>query len=398
MRIISADRIATCNGDAVDDGAIALAGGRVEAVGPRAEIAARFAGAETWTHRGLITPGLVDAHTHAVWIGSRAREYAMRMAGADYEAIAAAGGGIASSMHAVREASVDALTDALAGRLSRMAAMGVTTVEVKSGYGLSEEAERRQLEAVRRVAQRSDLPAVVATYLGMHAVPPEAESRDAYAVSCTRWLDGVAADRLARFADAYIDRSAFSVAQARPYLTRARDLGLALRVHVGQFADVGGAELCAELGAKSVDHVENISLEGARALAEAGVSVVLLPIASWTLDQAPPPIALFREHGINMAVASDSNPGTAPSESLPLAMSLAVRSYGLSVDEMLRGATVCAARTLDLDCGVLAPGSPADIVLWDLPHEADLAQPWGVPKTRAVLRAGQVIAGDGASV
>jgi len=316
------------------------------------------------------------------------------MAGADYEAIGKAGGGIVASMRAVREASVDQLAATLEQRLRRMAAMGVTCVEVKSGYGLDEPSERRQLEAVARMHDRPDLPAVSATFLGLHALPPEAESRDAYAEQCLGWLDRIVDAGQARWVDAYIDRSAFSVAQARPLLTRARDKGLGVRLHIGQFADVGGAELAAELGAASADHLEHISEAGAAALAAAGVHGVLLPVASFTLGQAPPPVARLREAGVTLVVASDANPGTAPTESLPLAMALAVRSYGLSIEETILGVTAHAAASLNVGGGVLRPGAPADVVLWDLPHEDELAQPWGVPKTRAVLRAGRVIAGS----
>jgi imidazolonepropionase len=397
VKIICCKRLVPCAGDdpgngAIDDAVLVLDGDRIAAVGNKSLLEAH-PGAARVHHDGLVTPGLVDAHTHAVWTGSRANEYAMRMHGADYEKIGKAGGGIVASMRAVRNASVDELCHELCARLSRMAAMGVTTVEVKSGYGLDEVSERKQLEAIAGAAERDDLPQVVPTFLGLHALPPEASSRDDYAASVLRWLDPIARDNLARWVDAYIDRSAFSVEQARPVLERARELGLGVRMHVGQFADVGGAELAASLGAASADHLEHISVGGAAALAEAGVAAVVLPIASYTLGQEPPPIARLRDAGVSLVVASDANPGTAPSESLPLAMSLAVRSYGLSVTEMLLGVTARAASSLSLDSGVLRAGAPADVVLWDLPHEDALAQPWGVPKTRAVLRGGKVIAG-----
>ena len=319
----------------------------------------------------------------------------MRMAGADYEAIAAAGGGIVASMRAVRAASVDELADALARRLARMAAMGVTCVEVKSGYGLDEASERRQLEAVAAMAGRDDVPAALPTYLGLHAVPPETNGdKDEHARRCLAWLEPIARDGLARWVDAYIDRNAFSVAQARPVLERACELDLGVRLHVGQFADVGGAELAAELGAKSVDHLEQVSMEGIAALAEAGVRAVLLPVASYTLGQAAPPVAALREAGVELVVASDANPGTAPTESLPLAMAMAVRSYGLTAAEAVLGATRHAADALDHEGGWLVEGGPADLVLWDLPHEHDLIQPWGVSRVRATLRRGRVIAGQ----
>jgi len=372
---------------------VLIAQGIIEAIGDAQELASANAGvARLDVPDALLTPGLVDAHTHAAWVGSRAHEYVMRMQGAGYEAIAKAGGGIVSSMRAVREASLPTIARALEHRLRRMATLGVTTVEVKSGYGLDEASERRQLEAVAAVARNAGLPAVVPTFLGLHAVPPEtAGDRDAHARSCLAWLEGIARDRLARYADAYVDRNAFSVAQARPVLARARELGLGVRLHVGQFADVGGAELAAELGAASADHLENVGAAGAAALAKAGTRAVLLPVASFTLGQAPPPVALLRRAGVHLVVASDANPGTAPTESLPLAMSLAVRHYGLTVAEAVLGATREAAHCLGLGGGMLRVGSSADLVLWDLPHEDELVQPWGLARTRLVFRQGRVI-------
>ena len=316
----------------------------------------------------------------------------MRMAGADYEAIAAAGGGIVASMRAVRAASRQELVASRRARVRRMAALGVTTVEVKSGYGLDEASERKQLEAVAEVARDSDGPRLVATYLGMHATPP-GKDKDSHARDCVSWLDGIAEDGLAQFVDAYVDRSAFSVAHARPLCERARALGLGVRLHVGQFADVGGAELAAEMGAASVDHVEQLSPGGAEALAAAGTVAVMLPVASYTLGQAPPDVAQLRAQGVSLAVASDANPGTAPTESLPLAMAMAVRSYGMTLDEVMAGVTSVAARSLGLEVGVLRVGAPADVVLWDVAREHELVQPWGVSKARAVFRDGRVIAG-----
>jgi len=383
--ILRIGRLVTCDGDPIDGTALLVRDGKVEAIGefdaPPDELVLDHSDA-------LVTPGLVDAHTHAAWIGSRAREYALRMAGADYETIAAQGGGIVASMNSVRAASVEELTTVLSARLKRMASMGVTAVEVKSGYGLDEKSEYKQLEAIARAAERKDVPAVVPTFLGLHALPPGQTDRRTYARHCRSWLDAIARDRLARFVDAYVDRSAFSVYDARPVLERARELGLGIRMHAGQFADVGAARLAAELGAASVDHLEHVSAEDAHALRAAGTRAVLLPVASFTLGQSPPPVALLRQAGLDLVVASDSNPGTAPTESLPLAMAMAVRNYGLSVTEALLGATRYAAQSLGLDSGWLRVGGPADLVVWDLPHENDLVQPWGVSRARLVLRAG----------
>jgi imidazolonepropionase len=405
--VITAQRLVTCDParasatdplGVIEGGAIVIEGAVLRAVGPRAEVAARYPDAPiALAAEGVVTPGLVDAHTHAPWVGSRDGEYALRMAGAGYEEIAAAGGGIAASMRAVRAASPDALAGELRARLLRMAALGVTTVEAKSGYGLDEASERKQLEAVAAAGRDPSLPRLVPTYLALHALPPEAGGdRVAYAERATRgWLPSLARAGLCRFVDAYVDRSAFSVAEARPLLTRARELGLGARLHVGQFADVGGAELAAEIGARSADHLEQVGPAGVAALAAAGVRAVLLPVASFTLRQDPPPVAALRAAGVRLVVASDANPGTAPTESLPLALALAVRSYGLTVAEAILGATREAAGSLALEeaTGALRPGLAADLVVWDLPHENALVQPWGGPRARLVLREGRRLAG-----
>jgi imidazolonepropionase len=403
---VAARRLVTCDPDrataddplgVIEDGAVVVSGGAITDVGPREEVLARNAGVEVLMHGdGVLTPGLIDAHTHAPWVGSRDAEYALRMAGADYEAIARQGGGIVASMRAAREASLVAIVEALRARLRRMAALGVTTVEAKSGYGLDEATERKQLEAIAEAGRDAGLPRVVPTYLALHALPPEAAGdRDAYARTVARaWLPAIAAAGLARHVDAYIDRSAFSVDQARGVLRKALDLGLGVRVHVGQFADVGGAELAAELSAGSADHLEQISPRGIEALAAAGVRAVLLPVAAFTLRQDPPPVAALRAGGVGLVVASDANPGTAPTESLPLAIALAVRSYGLTVPEAILGATREAAASLGLAgvTGALRKAMRADLVVWDLPHENAIAQPWGGPRTRAVLRDGVPLA------
>lgn len=404
LELVLADRLVTCDesrGAAADrlgvvaPGAVLIDGDRVAAVGEPDLVRARVpAGAAVNERRAtLVTPGLVDAHTHAAWVGSRHAEYAVRMQGGDYEAIAKAGGGITSTMRAVRAASRDEIAAELEARLARMVAMGVTTVEVKSGYGLDLAGEEKLLEAAAQAGAAGGAPRVVATYLALHALPPEANDRSAYAASVVdEELPALARRGLFSFVDAYIDRSAFSVEHARPLLRKARDLGFGVRAHVGQFADVGGAELIAELGAASADHLEHLGPRGADALAAARARAGLLPIASFTLGQAPPPVDLLRRAGVPLVVASDANPGTAPTESLPLALALAVRSYGLTVAEAILGATREAALSLGVeDTGVIAEGRSADLVLWDLPHEAALVQPWGVPRARTVIRSGSAI-------
>ncbi len=394
-RALAAARIATFGpAGAMDDGAVVIDSGRIAWMGPRASLPEGIPVEDFGTR--VITPGLVDAHTHAAWAGSRHAEYGVRMAGGDYRAIAAAGGGILSTMRAIAATTEDALYEALAARLARMARLGVTCVEVKSGYGLEPELELLQLRAIARAAARDDLPRVVPTFLALHALPERARAtpatRAAYVAHAAALVPEIAAQGLARFVDAYVDANAFTTDEAREVATAARAAGLGVRLHVGQFADVGGAELAADVGARSADHLEHVSDEGIARLVAAGTHAVLLPTASFTLGQAPPPVARLRDAGVPLVVASDANPGTAPTESLPLALAFAVRQYGLTPDEALRGATVHAARSLDVPGGVLTVGALADLVVWDLPHELAIVQPWGVPKTHRVLRGGRVIA------
>lgn len=389
MKGLAARRIATCDEamTVVEDGAIVFDGDRLVYVGPRAG-APRDVALDDVGDR-LVTPGLVDAHTHACWAGSRHGEYVVRMAGGDYRDIAAAGGGIVSTHRAVAAASEEELTLGLTARLRRMASLGVTTVEVKSGYGLAPEHELKQLRAIRAAASAPRVPSVVPTFLALHALPPGADRAAFVRQTTERVLPDVLAAGLARFVDAYVDANAFTVDEARAVVTAARGAGLGVRLHVGQFADVGGAELAASVGAASVDHVEHVSDAGIAALAAAGVTATLLPVASFTLAQPPPPVARLRAAGIPLVVASDANPGTAPTESLPLAMALAVRTYGLAPDEVLAGVTRKAAACLGLsDRGMLRVGARADLVVWDLPHEHALLQPWATPRAARVLVGG----------
>jgi len=389
MPTLLVGRVVPRPGEAIEDGAIVIDGPSVVFVGPLASLPAAFS-ALPRLEAPLWTAGLVDAHTHAAWVGSRHGEYAMKLRGEGYEAIAAKGGGIASTMRAL-EAAGDTLTEVLVGRLRRMRAMGVTTVEVKTGYGLRPALERLQLAAIAAAARADGVPRVVPTFLALHALPPESrgEGRAAWIDAAVALTREVCAEGFVRFVDAYVDRNAFSVDEARRVGRIALEAGVGVRFHVGQFADVGGAELAAELGAASVDHLEHVSPQGLDALARAGVRAGLLPVASFVLGQAPPDAAALRAAGVRMIVASDANPGTAPTESLPLALSFAARLYGLSPEEVLGGATLEAAASLGReDLGAVQVGRPADLVGWDLPHEEALLFPWGVSKARHVLVAG----------
>jgi len=394
IRSLAAKRIVTCDplrpGDLgiIEDGVVTIDGGRIRFVGPRADAPA-VAPVRDLGDR-LVTPGLIDAHTHACWVGSRHDEYARRMTGHDYRDIARSGGGILSTRRAVAAATEEELATVLADRLRRMGSLGVTTIEVKSGYGLDGPLERRQLLAIARVGALPDVPSVVPTLLALHAVPPSCSDRAAYVAGMAGEVVDAARTGLARFVDAFVDASAFSTSEALVVGEAARSAGLGIRLHVGQFADVGGAELAATLGASSVDHLEHVSREGIDALARAHVAAVLLPVSSFTLGQPPPPVPSLRAAGVALVVASDANPGTAPTESLPLALALAVRTYGLSPEEALLGATRNAATSLRLDDrGVLREGARADLAVWDLPHEHAIVQPWGVKKTHLVLVEGR---------
>jgi imidazolonepropionase len=343
--LIAAPRVVTCDPlrpgllGVIEDGAVLLERGRIVAV-DRLDVLRQSGAPLVLRGEGVLTPGLVDAHTHAAWAGSRHDEYRIRLAGGDYEAIARAGGGIRSTMHAVRAATQNELEQRLWRRLHRMLAQGVTTVEVKSGYGLDEANERKQLQAASFARAAADLPRVVPTYLALHALPPEFDGRRGdFVAAVLPWLRAIAADGLASFVDAYVDRSAFSVDEAEPALRLARELGLGVRVHAGQFADVGACQMAARLGAASADHLEHADAASIEALAAGHVAAVLLPVASFTLGQAPPPVEALRGAGVPLVVASDANPGTAPTESLPLALALAARSYGLSPAECILGAT-----------------------------------------------------------
>ncbi len=376
-----------------DDGAVAWAEGLIVYVGPAAKAPdAEYTECAAGT---LVTPGFVDAHTHAAWVGSRHDEFVRKMRGDDYREIAASGGGIKASARAIAAASEEEICTTLAARLRRMAALGVTTVEVKSGYGLEPDQERKQLAAIAKVAAYTNVPRVVVTFLALHAVPIAwADRRAEYVTTMASLVEEVGRNKQASFADAYLDANAFSIDEGRAVLGAAKGAGLGIRMHIGQFQDIGGANLAAELGASSVEHVEQLDDAGRRALAEAGVRVVLLPTASFVLNQAPPDVAALRAAGLRLVVASDANPGTAPTESLPLALALAVRLYGLTATEVLAGATVEAAASLGLgDTGSLHVGARADLVLWDLPHEYALLQPWGTSRALRVFRDGQPLIG-----
>lgn len=380
-------------------GALVYEGDTIVAVGHPDDVLREIGSIRDTVHVGdhLVTPGLVDAHTHVPFAGSRHGEYAIRMAGGDYRAIAKEGGGILASHRSIVATEETDLSGVVAERLARMATLGVTTVEAKSGYGLLPDEEEKQLRAARMAGSRSGVR-VVPTLLGLHALPERYKPSRAEYVELVSKVTLPRVASLCEFVDAYVDDNAFSVDEAERLVTAAMALGLGSRVHIGQFRDVGGAELAARVGARAVDHVEHIGRDGIEALARANVFVGLLPMASFTLRQDPPPVAAMRDAGISFYVASDANPGTAPTESLPLSMALATRLYGLSVDEVVMGATRHAAASLTRSgpaFGSLSRGASADYVVWDFPHEACLIQPWGTARTKRVVARGVLLVQDG---
>lgn len=377
----------------VEDGALAVDGGRIAWVGPRGDLPARFRGAVEHDAQGrLLTPGLVDCHTHLVYAGDRAREFEARLNGASYEAIARAGGGILSTVRATRAAGEDALLAQSRVRLRALLAEGVTTVEIKSGYGLSHEAEARCLRVARALG-RVERVAVRTTFLGAHALPPEFAGRaDDYVAEVCRMMGELHRAGLVDAVDAFCESIAFTPAQTRRVFDAARALGLPVKLHAEQLGDSGGAALAAAYGALSCDHLEWLGEDGARAMARAGSVAVLLPGAFYFLRETrTPPVALLRQHGIPIAVATDCNPGTSPCTSLLLMLNMACTLFRLTPEEAFAGVTRHAARALGLaDRGVLAPGLRADFVLWDAAHPAELSYAMGLDPCRATYVQGEL--------
>lgn len=377
----------------VPDGLVASRDGRIVYAGP-ADAAPAFAAAEVIDCEGRwITPGLIDCHTHLVYGGDRAHEFELRLAGADYEAIAAAGGGIVSTVRATRAASEDALLATAAARADHLIAEGVTTIEVKSGYGLDTGTECRVLRAARRLGEVRPVR-IVTTFLGAHALPPEANGdRDSYiARVCDEMLPEVARLGLADAVDAFCERIAFSPEQTARVFTAAQALGLPVKLHADQLSSLGGAELAARFHALSADHLEHTSDAGAAAMAAAGTVAVLLPGAFYTLrDTQVPPIDAFRRYGTKVAIATDSNPGTSPLTSILLAMNMAATLFRLRIDECLAGVTREAARALGRldEIGTLEAGKACDLAIWNIDHPNQLVYRLGFNPLHARVWRGQ---------
>ncbi|TDM08976.1 MAG: imidazolonepropionase [Ideonella sp. MAG2] len=376
----------------IDQGALLTRGEHIEWVGAEADLPAGLEVAQCHDLGGaLLTPGLIDAHTHLVYGGDRAREFELRLQGASYEEIAQAGGGIVSTVAATRAASDEHLWQSARHRALALMAEGVTTLEVKSGYGLSAEHEARCLRVARRLG--AELPLTVrTTCLSAHALPPEFAGRaDDYIDAVCAWLPALQAEGLVDAVDAFCERIAFSPAQTQRVFEVARGLGLPVKLHAEQLSDQGGAALAASFGALSCDHLEYLSEAGIAAMAQAGTVAMLLPGAYYFLRESKlPPIAALRAAGVPIAIATDHNPGSSPTLSPLLMLNMACTLFHLTPEEALRGMTQHAAQALGLaDRGQLLAGQRADLAVWGLHHPNELAYGFGQRPACRVVHAGR---------
>jgi imidazolonepropionase len=361
----------------VADAAIAIMDRKIAWVGPRADLPQTFATLPVTSLQGrLVTPALIDCHTHVVFGGDRAREFEMRLNGASYEAVALAGGGIVSTVAATRAASEAELLAQSLPRVDTMIAEGVTTIEVKSGYGLTLEAELAMLRVARSIAQQRPVQ-IVTTYLGAHATPPEYAGRaDAYLDEvCIPTMRVAYAEGLIDAVDGFCEGIAFSPAQIARVFDVAKALGLPVKLHAEQLSNLGGAKLAASYGALSADHIEYLDEEGVAAMAAAGTVAVVLPGAFYSLRETQlPPMQALRHHGVPIALATDCNPGTSPLTSPLLTLNMGCTLFRMTPEEALAGMTRNGARALGLtDRGTIAAGQRADLAIWSVKHPAELA-------------------------
>lgn len=397
-RVWTNARIATCDPlmpglGVIEDGAIVARDGHIAWVGYAADLPAEFArGTPEDLGRRWVLPGLIDCHTHIVHGGHRAMEFEMRLAGESYEAIARAGGGIVSTVKATRAATEDELVAQSLPRLDALIAEGVTTIEVKSGYGLDPAHEAKMLRAARRLELARDI-GVTTTFLGLHALPPEFRERRAEFVDLV--VDGMLPDLvnagLVDAVDAFCEGIAFTPVETARLFEAAKALGKPVKLHADQLSDLDGAALAARFGALSADHLEYTSEAGARAMAEAGTVAVILPGAYYMLRETrQPPISAFRAAGTRMAIATDCNPGTSPVTSLLLSMNMAATLFRMTVDECLLGVTRHAAAALGRDdIGVIAVGKAADLSIWDIDLPAELVYRLGFNALFKRIRGGR---------
>lgn len=390
-RLFTNVRLATMAGaepyGLIEDGALGVKDGRIAFAGAAADLPKDVKAKETTDLGGaLVTPGLIDCHTHLVYAGDRAAEFEARLLGKSYEEIAKAGGGIISTVRATRAASEDELIEQALPRLDALIAEGATTVEIKSGYGLSVEHELKMLRAARRLGELRPVR-VVTTLLAAHALPPEFAGRPDEYIShvCDEIMPAAHADGLADAVDGFCENVGFDPAQIERVFQKAKELGLRVKLHAEQLSDQGGAKLAAGFGALSADHLEYLNNDDVSALAKAGTVAVLLPGAFYYLRETKlPPIDALRAAGVPMAIATDCNPGTSPMTSLLLAMNMSCTLFRLTPEEALAGATRNAARALGLaDCGTLEPGKRADFCVWRADHPAALAYGIGTNSLQA---------------
>jgi imidazolonepropionase len=386
-------QLATLAGDDLRDAALAVRGDRIAWLGPQRELPAEYRAAATVDGDGAwVTPGLIDCHTHIVYAGNRADEFEARLQGESYAQIARRGGGIAATVRATRAAGEEALFAASVPRVRALLAEGVTTLEAKSGYGLTLADEAKMLRVARRLGNELAVT-VRTTFLGAHALPAEFAGRaDAYIDEvCERMLPALAADGLVDAVDAFCDTIGFTASQTERVFERASALGLPVKLHAEQLSDQRGAELVARYGGLSADHLEHVSGDGIAAMARAGTVAVLLPGAFYFLRETKlPPVDALRAAGVRIAVATDCNPGTSPLTSLLAAMNLACVLFGLTPREALAGVTINAAHALGMhgEVGSLAVGKRADFVLWDIERPAELAYALGFNPCRQVVHGG----------
>lgn len=386
----------------VPGGSVAVVGGRIAAAGPDAEVAAAYSSGSEMDAAGcVVMPGFVDPHTHPVFAGSREDEFEMRSQGRTYEQIAAAGGGILSSMKRLRAARMEDLEAAAAARLRLFLEYGTTTIEAKSGYGLSLEDELKSLEVLRNLKSESAV-SVVPTFLGAHQVPPEyAANRGEYVdLVAGRMIPEVASRGLAEFCDVFCDRGAFTVEEARKVLSAASAAGLGIRIHADQFSAFGGARLAAEMGAVSADHLEAVDAAGIDAMRDAGVVAVLLPGSTFFLDRdREAPARALIEGGVAVALATDFNPGSSMTHSMQMILTLACVRLKMTPAEALCAATInaaCAVRRQG-SAGSLEPGKAADILVLEAPNHRYVPYHFGGNLVRFVVKAGVVYRREGLS-
>jgi imidazolonepropionase len=374
--------------------AVLIENGRIAWVGPAAEAPS---GSAIDCGGRLLTPGLVDCHTHLVYGGNRANEFELRLTGVPYAEIAKAGGGIAATVRATRTESGSQLQASALKRLDTLLAEGITTVEIKSGYGLDIDTELKMLRVARQLGQ--DRPVDVrTTFLGAHTFPPDYRDRraDYVRLVCDQALPAAAKAGLADAVDAFCESIAFSVAETEEVFRAAKAHGLPVKLHAEQLSNLGGAKLAARYGALSVDHIEYLDNEGVDAIAAAGTVAVLLPGAFYYLrEKQPPPVAALRSKNVPISIATDLNPGSSPVHSLLATMNMACVLFGLTPEEALLGVTANAARALGLaDRGRIAPGLKADLALWDAERPGELAYPLGFNPLAAVIRNGALVRGS----